>query len=211
MKTAEIIKGNIDKLNILEAFNAETEPEWVYVNKYVINDVLYSLDVEFEEDEEDEEFEEELSLEEESQIINTIGARLEACGYMKTGQDYFSFWEVGYKPTEDIETIIYMKTKTYNKMCIDMHNKYGWMLKALAIDTFYKIETSYKNLDECYQDLYEENYSIIEKMLSTEDFIYSSGLWNIWKKDKLLRFYKENQFTNSWTYEETISKYEELR
>ena len=209
MKTAEIIKKNIDKLNIMEAFNAETEPDWVWVNKYVINDVLYSLEVPMDEDEDD--FEEDISLEEENRILEIIGEKLEKSGYMKSDQQYFSFWETGYKPTEDIETVIYLKEKTYTKMSIAMHNQYSSLLKAMAIDTYYKIETRYSNLDDCFKDLFEDNYSIIEKILSGEEYIFGPGKWTVNRKDKLLRFYKEEQFTNSWTLEETNSKYEELR
>ncbi len=211
MKTIDIIKNNIAKINIIEAFNAENEPDWMWVNKYVINDVLYSFDLDEDEDEELYEEEEELSEAEEKEILEVIGSQLVKMGYVAIDQEYFAFWEEGYKATEDIETVIYAKEKICNKMSIDMHNKFQWVLQSLAIDTYYKIETNYENLEECFKDMYEDNDSIIERLLKLEPVTFSAGRWEIRKKDQLLIFYKEDQFMNSWTEAETMTKYEELK
>lgn len=201
MNLLELLKNNMDTLNISEIFNTEQNPDWVWVNQLVFQDIFYGLN----ESEEIEEF----ILEDvnEQEIFKVLEEIFSQYQYIRINQHLFSTWEKEYKPTKDIETIIFVKDNIYRKICIDNFNKYKWFLKAIAIDTFYKINSAFNNLNDCYKDMYEDNYRIVEDILSLQNYQYVSGNWEYVSKDNVLLFTKNNKLVNIWTEEEANCQY----
>lgn len=196
---------NIKNLNVAEVFNTSEDAEWIWVNKLVFADILYGLGFESEEDEADmapEDFDEE-------SVFELLQEALKP-EYIKMNQFLFSTWEKNFKPTKDMRTIIFVKKKLYRKISIDCQRSYGWFLKAMAVDTYYKINSEYNNLRECYEEVYEDNYRIIEELLSLKKYLNVSAYWQYEIKENALYFYKKNKIMNRWTEQEAESLYNEL-
>lgn len=207
MDVIKILNDNEDNFNISEIFNTDNEPDWVWVNRLIFIDILYNLGFTT-----DDELQEVNGLEDynEEEIFSILEKIFKKHSYLRVDQNLFSVWEKDYKPTRDIETIIFVKNELYKKISIYCQNTYGWFLKAMAIDTYYKISSEFGSVKECYEELYEDNYRIIEDILCLNNYKYVLGCWEYVPKDGVLLFFKDEKFMNSWTEQEAESFYNEL-
>ncbi|QXM05472.1 hypothetical protein [Crassaminicella indica] len=181
--------------------------DWIWVNKEIFKDLLYNLDL-------DKEFDEKildsfLEAVDDKEIINALINPFQKEGYTPINQWLFANFEKGYKITEDIETIIFVKEKYYRKLLIRAMHQYSWILKAMAIDT-YKMRIDDKSLKEIYEELYDENTRIVEEILSKGQYEFLIGVWKFIQDTKELYFYKAGKFFNSWSQGEVDAKFEEL-
>ncbi len=171
--------------------------EWIWVNREIFKDILYNLKI--------DEALGEMAVEkflneiEDKEMIKALLSPFQDKDYLPINQYQFSNLEKGYKPTEDIETIIFVKNKYYKKLSIQQISQYGWILKAMAIDTYFKIGLEYKSLKETYEDLYQENDRILEEILSKREYHFITGVWKFRSESKELSFYKQGEFYNSWS------------
>lgn len=182
--------------------------DWIWVNREIFRDILYNLgfDKEFEE----KDLEKFLYEIEDKEMIHVLIPIFNKKGYMCIDQQTFSNLEKEYKPTNDIKTTIFVKEKYYRKLSIKQINNYNWILKAMAIDTYFRMGLDYKNLKETYEELYMENTRILEDVLSLGEYNFLTGVWRFIKKTKELYFYKSGEFYNSWSEGEVHSKFEEF-
>ncbi|QEK12805.1 hypothetical protein FQB35_10975 [Crassaminicella thermophila] len=200
-----ISKASLNKILDIDNFK---DIDWIWVNREIFRDILYNLDLdrEFEE----EELEKFLKDIEDEVMIKELLGPFKKEGYLSLDQNLFANLEKGYKPTLDIDTIIFVKEKYYRKLFIKQINGYNWVLKAMAIDTYLRMGLEYNSLKETYEELYNENTRIIEDLLSTNEYAFLNGVWKFEKKTKELYFYKSGEFYNSWTEGEVNSRFEEL-
>ncbi|MCG8484668.1 MAG: hypothetical protein MJA31_15250, partial [Clostridia bacterium] len=204
MDCLELLRDNMDSFDIGEIFNTDSNPDWVWVNKLVFSDIIYGIC-------ESEEIEDsDIKNINEQDMFKILEEIFDQYHYAKINQHLFASWEKEYKPTKDIETVIFVKDKIYRKICIDSQNRFGWFLKAIAVDTYYKINSEFSSLVSCYKEMYEDNYRIIEDILSLFNYQYVSGNWEYVPKDNVLLFTKDNQLMNIWTEEEANSFYNEI-
>lgn len=197
----------IIKTSTLEKlFNDEhiSNIDWIWVNKETFKDILYNLELGID----DDDIQKEIDGIEDKEIFNILNPIFENNGFIKVNQYLFSIWEEGYKPTDDIETIVYVKNKLYRQISIDIQIKYNWILKAIAVDTYLKIVDNYENFKECYKDLYEDNYRIIEDLLSRKKYLYLLASWEF--RNNIVYFYKQNKLINTWREKEIESYFDEL-
>lgn len=204
MNFADLLMDNVDTFDIGEVFNTEPNPDWVWVNQMVFSDIIYGIS----ENEEIEDFE--IKDIDEQEMFNALEKVLEKYQYIRINQNLFATWEREYKPTKDIETIIFVRDDIYRKICIDNQNRFGWFLRAMAVDTYYKINSEFNNLIHCYEEMYEDNYRIIEDILSLSHYYYVTGKWEYVPKDNVLLFTKDNQLMNIWSEQEANSFYNEI-
>jgi hypothetical protein len=204
------ILEKIAKASLKEIFDSNSfeDIDWIWINEEIFRDILYNLDV-------DEEVEEEiidnfLGNIKNEEMVHVLLKSFEEEGYILIDQHLFANLEKEYKVTEDIDTFIFIKEKYYTKLFIKGINHYRWMLKAMAIDTYLKMGLDYKSLKETYEELYDENTRIVEEVLTTGEYRFSTGIWKFIKKTKELYFYKMGKFFNSWSEGEVDAKFEEM-
>jgi len=185
--------NNLDKL------------ECTWVNQEIFSDIIYNLKLNVDDDQLDKVLKD-ISTRE---VFDALIKSFRKQNYMVMNQHLFSFAEKGFKPTKDIETLIFVKEDLYRKLLIKLMNEYSWILKAMALDTFFKMGTDYSSLKETYRDLYEDNSRIIETLLSNEEHRFLTGYWILERKTKELKFYKAEEFYQSWGEGEANSRFEE--
>ncbi|WP_053956462.1 hypothetical protein [Inediibacterium massiliense] len=185
------------------------DAEWIWINEEIFGDILYNLKLDHIYDEKIiDQFLCEITLEE---MIKGLVPVFERKEYVLVNQYFFSEIEKGYKPTEDINTYIFVKNKYYTKMLIKGMQYYHWILEAMAIDTYKKMGTDYKTLQETYEELYHENMRIIEEILSFGKYTFLSARWEFIRDTQELYFYKMNEFYHSWSKEEVMSIFSEIK
>ncbi|WP_129599653.1 hypothetical protein [Anaerophilus nitritogenes] len=188
--------------NILDLKDLK-DAEWIWINEEIFRDILYNLKLDHIYDEKTiDEFLSEITLEE---MTKTLLHVFQKKDYIFVNQYFFSEIEKGYKPTEDINTYIFVKNKYYTKMLIKAMKHYNWILKAMAIDTYKKMGTDYKTLKETYEELYNENMRIIEDILSFGKYTFLSAKWEFIRDTQELYFYKTHEFYHSWSRQEVLS------
>ena len=142
-------------------------------------------------------------------MINSVDKPFKSKGYLPMNQILFSMAEKGFNPTKDIETTIFVKEKLYKKITIKLTNEFSWMLKAMAVDTFFKMGTQFQNLTELYNELFEDNTRIIETILSGEEHTYLTGRWKFERKTKELLFLKSEEIYQRWGEGEAEARFRE--
>ncbi len=206
------------KNNILETISNATLEEildvedlnnmdWIWINRSIFQDIFLNLKIE--EIIGEEKLEKFISEIEDTEVINCLQKVFKNRGYVSINQFMFSMAETGFKPTKDIKTTIFIKEKSYRKLIIKLTNEFDWMLKAMAVDTFLKMSTQFKNTEEGYKELYEENSMIIEALLSNEEHTYLTGRWKFERKTKELLFLKGEEIYQSWAEGEAETRFRE--
>ncbi len=198
---------HIESLDINEIFETSEEFGWIWVNRTVFSDIFYSLGFEVEEDENEAAIFEALD---ENEVFDILEKTFKKSGYVRVNQFLFSNWDLNFKPTRDMGTIIFIKKEFHQKISIYCQNKFGWFLKAISLDTYFKVNSEFPSITECYEELYEGNYRIVEDILSYKNYQYMSGKWEYVPSDGILLFYKGSKFMNSWTEQEAESFYNEV-
>ncbi|WZL74274.1 hypothetical protein QBE52_05925 [Clostridiaceae bacterium 35-E11] len=192
---------------ILDINNLENI-HWIWMNREILRDTLLNLEL-------DKMFGEE-SLEKcideitDEEFVQALLPSFKGKKYFPMNQYEFAELEKEYKPTTDIETTIFVKDKYKRQLLIRQINEYAWMLKAMAIDTYLRMGLDYKTLQETYEELYEENSRILQDILWSGEYVFSSGKWKFIKKTKELYFYKVDKFYHAWAEGEVLSKFEEM-
>lgn len=202
----EIIKERLLNSSPEQIFAFDEQPEWIWVNQTMFLDMVYNLGIDIPEEEEFDLFD---HIEQEK-IFNLIEVRLKKIGYIRINQHFFAKWEKGFIPTEDIETIIFVRRDYYNKIGLYFQRKYEWLLKAMAIDAFFKVGGDYSSLKECYEDNFSENFRIIEDLMSLKTYRFFAGSWEFVSKDNTLLFIKEGQLMNVWAEGQAESFFNEM-
>lgn len=191
---------------ILDIDNFE-ELQWIWVNREVFLDIVLNLKLD---ELLGEDVLDEIHKIEDEEILGALILPFEKKGYLPMNQLLFGSMEEGFKPTEDIKTIVFVKESKYKKISIHMVRRYEWLLTAMAMDTYFRMGLDYKSLKETYEDLYEGNNRLIEDLLAEGEAAYLAGSWKYIRKTDELYFYKGSEFFNSWTEGETRSKFQEF-
>lgn len=181
--------------------------EWVWINRDIFLNICYNIGLDAEMTE--TEIEDALRQTEDYEIIEILTEAFRKRDYIPIDQFQFSRLETGYKPTTDIETAIFVKEKYYRKLFIRLSKAFDWMLKAMALDTYFRMGLDYKSLKEVYEDLYEGNMRILEDVFRKGEHTYLVGTWKHVRKTDELYFYKSDEFFCSWAEGAVSSKFEE--
>jgi len=213
MNLTQLLKSNIDKLNIERVF--DLSENWIWFNKSLFSDILYALNEKLDFIEEDENGEEGdpdayLADIDEGEIFDLVEEELKEYDYIRINQNLFSTFCQDYKVTKDIETILFVKKSYYIKMSIWLHKEFDWLLKAMAIDTYKKSSHNFKEFKACYEELFAENYRIIEEVLSGRSYLFEENIWTYIHKTGSLEFEKAGQIARIWTKGEAESYYKNL-
>ena len=179
--------------------------EWTWVNQEIFIDIVYNLNLNMD----DDQLTKILKDTSNEEIFEALIKTFKKQGYMVMNQYLFSLGEKGFKPTKDIVTLIFVKEVLHRKLLIKLMNEYSWILKAMALDTFFKMGTDYSSLKETYRDLYEDNGRIIEAVLSDQEHKFLTGSWLLERKTTELKFYKGKEQYQSWGEGEATSRFEE--
>lgn len=215
MNLTELLQSNLDKFNIEKVFDLSENLNWIWFNKSLFSDILYALNEELnfiEEDEDGEEMNPDSYLVDvdEEEIFDLMEELLKKHDYIRINQNLFSTFCQDYKVTKDIETILFIKKEYYIKMSIWLHKEYDWLLKAMAVDTYKRSSHNFKNFKACYEELFAENYRIIEDILSGEPYQFEENKWYFIHKTGSLEFEKAGQVARIWTKGEAESYYKNL-
>ncbi len=181
--------------------------DWIWVNRELFPDIVLNLKL--------DEVMGEGALDQiyqikDEEIFTVLEEPFQKKGFLPMHQLIFANLEEGYKPTEDIPTVIFIKEKKYKQLSIALAKQYEWVLKSMAMDTYFRMGLDYTSLQETYQDLYEENSRMIEQLLSTGEVSYLTGKWKYIRKTNELYFYRANEYHSSWTEGESQSNFREL-
>ncbi|AOT69089.1 hypothetical protein [Geosporobacter ferrireducens] len=205
-KILESIKGaSLEAILDIEDF---TTLDWVWVNRELLPDIVLNLKLD---EVIGEEALEKLQQVNDEEVFKVLEEPFRQKGYLPMHQLIFANLEEGYKPTEDIQTIIFIKAKKYKQLSIILSKQYEWVLKSMAMDTYFRMGLEYDSLQETYEDLYEGNGRMIEQLLSEGEVSYLTGRWQYIRKTNELYFYKVNEYHNRWTEGEALSKFRELQ
>ncbi len=207
MSLIDWLTDHIQMIDIDDIFEEPEEAGWFWINRTVFSDIFFNLGFEVKSSQNEKEIFEELD---ENEMFDILKKTFKKLGYISMNQFLFSNWDKDFKPTQDMTTLVFVKIELYRKISIYFQNNFGWFLKATALDTYYKINSEFSNVAECYEELYRDNYRIIEEILSNKQHEYFSGKWKYIKKDGVLLFYKGNKFMNSWTEQSAESFYHEM-
>lgn len=181
--------------------------DWIWVNREIFRDLCNNLKLDQEMGE--EKIEEALKHTDDEEMIRWLSEAFQKRNYVLMNQFQFARLEKGYRPTKDIDTVIFVKHAYYRKLFIHLMRQYDWMLKAMAMDTYLKMGLDDKNLKEIYEEFYEGNSRIIEEIFEKGEYSYLKGTWKHISKTDELYFYKSKEFYGSWTEGEVLSKFEE--
>ncbi|MBB6216264.1 hypothetical protein HNQ80_002363 [Anaerosolibacter carboniphilus] len=181
--------------------------EWIWINRDVFLNMCYNIGLDAEMTE--IEIEAALGKIEDHEIFQILVKAFRKRNYIPIDQFQFARLELGYRPTLDIETVIFVKEAYYRKLFIHLSRQFDWMLKAMAIDTYFRMGLDYKSLREVYEELYEGNMRIIEDVFQKGEYSYLTGTWKHARKTDELYFYKSNEFFCSWAEGAVSSKFEE--
>lgn len=205
-KILSILTQEEDLEKILDIDRLE-DHEWVWINRDIFLNMCYNMGLDAEMTE--IEIEDGLRQISDHEIIEILAATFRKRHYIPIDQFQFSRLELGYKPTTDIETAIFVKESYYRKLFIRLSKDFDWMLKAMALDTYFRMGLDYKSLKEVYGELYEGNMRIIEEVFQNGEYSYLAGKWKHVRKTDELYFYKSNEFFCSWAEGAVGSKFEE--
>ncbi|MCT4595659.1 MAG: hypothetical protein N4A57_15530 [Anaeromicrobium sp.] len=175
------------------------EFQWIWFNEETIKDIFINLSLY---DEMEEEINKYIGEKNFKEIEEFFTALFKKKGFEIMEQNLFASLEEGYKTTTDIDTVIYLNDKYYKKLHIKCMKEYGWILMAMAIDTYKNLASHYENKENVYEEMYEDNSRILEEVLSVGEYNHMIGTWKIDRECGLLRFYKGKKFYNSWSKEE---------
>ncbi len=207
MNLIDWLADHIEAIDINEIFEESEEVGWFWINRTVFSDIFFNLGFEVDSSENEADIFGELD---DNKVLDILEKAFKEIGYISMNQYLFSNWDKDFKATEDMVTLVFAKKELYRKISIHFQNRFGWFLKALALDTYYKINSEFSGVVECYKELYRDNYRIIEDILSNKEYQYLSGRWKYMTNDAVLLFYKGNKFMNSWTEQSAESFYHEI-
>ena len=199
------IKGaSLEAILDIEDFEAL---DWVWINRELFPDIVFNLKLD--EAMGEGALEQLLEIKDE-EIFKVLEEPFRQKGYLPMHQLIFANLEKGYRPTEDIQTVIFVKEKKHKQLSIALAKEYEWVLKSMAMDTYFRMGLNYTCLKESYEDLYEGNSRLIEQLLSEGEVSYLTGKWQYIRKTNELYFYKTDEYHSSWTEGEALSKFREL-
>jgi len=183
------------------------ETEWIWVNKGIYKDIMFNLQMDHVYDE--VQIEEFIDGVLDREMLDKLIKPFRSQGYLPMNQFQFAMAEKGFKPTKEIETVVFVKEKLYRKLMIRLMKDFSWILKAMALDTYFKMGSQYRSLMETYRELYEENGRIIDAVLSNEEHRYLTGRWKFERKTKELLFFKQDELYHSWGEGEAEARFQE--
>lgn len=183
--------------------------DWFWINRDIFEDILKNIGLK-DYDQREEEIIAFLNTMKEEDFIKLLRNEIEKRGFIESSQDFFEKIDEDYRVLEDIETWIFIKESYYNKLWIKKCNELEWVLKAMAINTYQRLDFPYSSLLEGYKELFEDNNRIIEEILKNGKYVLESGKWILNDKLSSLIFYKHNKIFNEWGEGEVEFKFDEL-
>lgn len=184
--------------------------DWFWINRDIFDDILKTIkDIDYYDKQ--NEIKDFLHGMPDQDFIKPLREEIKERGFIESTQDFFAKIEDDYRLLGDIETWIFIKESYYNKLWIKKFNELEWVLKAMAIDVYQRLDFSYSSLSETYKELFEGNSRIIEEVLIKEVYVLESGKWILDEKTGSLIFYKNNKIFNEWGKGEVEFKFDDLR
>lgn len=184
--------------------------DWFWINRDIFEDILKNIpSVDYYERE--DEINNFLKSIKDEEFIKPLREEIEKRGFIESDQGFFGKLDKDYRVMEDIETWIFIKESYYNKLWIKKFNELEWVLKAMAINTYQRLDFPYSSLLETYRELFESNSRIIEDILVKGEYVLEGGKWILNEKIGSLTFYKNNKTFNEWGEGEVEFKFDELQ
>lgn len=188
----------IETSNLDELFQINLEKEeWVWINKEIFLDIILNA-IEYDFVDEKELYNSIENIKEEI-IIETLEKKFKKAGWMKVNQKLFEKLDFGFVHTKDIETYIFSSKKAYNKKIIAKSNELDWILKAMAVDSYQHTAFENKTLLEIYEEYFNENGMVIEKILQDGEYEMGLATWKLDDKSNLFEFYKQDERFRQWS------------
>ena len=184
--------------------------DWFWINRDIFQDILKNIP-NFDYYEQEETIKKYLNSIKDEEFIHLLRFEIERRGFIEISQSLFGKLDENYRVIEDIRTWIFVGENYYNKLWIRKYNELEWVLKAMAINTYQRLDYPYDSLEETYRELFENNTRIIEEITSTSEYALESGKWIFNEKEETLTFYKNKKIFYEWGKGEVESRFEELQ
>ncbi|RBP35928.1 hypothetical protein [Garciella nitratireducens] len=207
-----IIKEKLQQATLEEILDRKDihSLDWFWVNRDIFEDILKNIP-KFDYYEQEEEIKKYLNSIKDEEFIDFLRYEIETRGFIEISQNLFAKLDKEYRIMEDIQTWIFIHENYYNKLWIQKYNELEWVLKAMAINTYQRLDYPYDSLEETYQELFENNIRIIEEITDKGKYVLESGKWILNEKEGTLRFYKNGKIFYEWGKGEVESRFEELQ
>lgn len=207
-----IIKEKLQQATLEEILDRKDihSLDWFWINRDIFEDILKNIP-KFDYYEQEEEIKKYLNSIEDEKFIDFLRPEIETRGFIEISQNLFAKLDKEYRIMEDIETWIFIHENYYNKLWIQKYNELEWVLKAMAINTYQRLDYPYGSLEQTYQELFENNIRIIEEITDKGKYVLERGKWILNEKEGTLRFYKNEKIFYEWGKGEVEFRFEELQ
>ncbi len=184
--------------------------DWFWVNRDIFEDILKNIpNLDYYEQE--EEIKKYLNSIKDEEFIHLLRPEIEKRGFIEMSQSLFGKLDENYRVIEDIRTWIFVGENYYNKLWIRKYNELEWVLKAMAINTYQRLDYPYDSLEETYRELFENNTRMIEEIVNTGEYTLETGKWVFDREENTLAFYKNKKIFYEWGEGEVESRFHELQ
>jgi hypothetical protein len=204
---SSLAKASLEEvLDITDVHNLD----WFWINRDIFEDILKNIP-DFDYYAMEDEVNVFLNRIKDEEFIKPLREGIERRGFIEIAQEFFAKIDKDYRVIKDIETWIFIKDSYYNKLWIKRFNELEWVLKAMAINTYQRLDFPYSSLLETYRELFESNNRIIEDILLRGEYVLEGGKWILNEKMGILTFYKNNKAFYEWGEGEVEFKFDELQ
>ncbi len=187
----------LEKSDLADLFSGDFEENrWVWLNKDTFQDLVLNV-LDYALEEEDEVFDA-INKIEDLAIIEIIRAKMKDAGWLEVNQRIFQELEVGFKPTGDIETYVFVEKKRYMTKMLSKLKELQWVLKAMAVDYYQHLSPEGSSLQKVFDEFFNNNDMIIEELLLTGEYKKAPALWKYNKKTNSLYFCKNGKIHRQW-------------
>lgn len=206
------IKNSLEKATLEEILDRKDihSLDWFWINRDIFQDILKNIP-NFDYYEQEETIKKYLNSIKDEEFIHLLRFEIERRGFIEISQSLFRKLDENYRMVEDIKTWIFVGENYYNKLWIKKYNELEWVLKAMAINTYQRLDYPYDSLEETYRELFENNTRMIEEIVNTGEYTLETGKWVFDREENTLAFYKNKKIFYEWGEGEVESRFHELQ
>lgn len=206
------IKNSLEKAKLEEILDRKDihSLDWFWINRDIFEDILKNIP-DFDYYTQEDETKKYLNSIQDEQFIDLLKEEIEKRNFIEVSQSLFAKLDEDYRVIEDIKTWIFVGENYYNKLWIKKYNELEWVLHAMAINAYQKLDYPYASLEETYKELFEDNTRIIEEIVNAGEYTLETGKWIFDREENTLAFYKNKKIFYEWGEGEVESRFHELQ
>lgn len=206
------IKNSLEKATLEEILDRKDihSLDWFWINRDIFEDILKNIP-DFDYYTQEDETKKYLNSIQDEQFIDLLKEKIEKRNFIEVSQSLFAKLDEDYRVIEDIKTWIFLRENYYNKLWIKKYNELEWVLHAMAINAYQKLDYPYASLEETYKELFENNTRIIEEIVNAGEYTLETGKWIFDREENTLAFYKNKKIFYEWGEGEVESRFHELQ